>query len=748
MSPKEIIKRDGNSVPFDQKKILEASYKAFLQTGEGDKGDAEKIAKAVFSELLAIEIDKGKDYKPTVEEIQDLVEKHLIYKGFAHTAKAYILYRKERSDLRKEGLDVSPEVRKRVEDNKKYFKNQLSEFVYYRTYSKWNDALGRRETWDETVDRFMNFMKDNLKDKLKPSEYDEVRDGILNQEVVPSMRLVWAAGPAAAKTNVAAYNCSYVAPTKLKDFGEMMYILMCGAGLGFSAESNVTQSLPQIKKQTGKQLKTHVVEDSKEGWADAFVLGLETWFDGKDIAFDYSKVRPNGARLKTMGGRASGPEPLISLMKFAKSKILSRQGKRLTNLDVHDISCKIGEIVVAGGVRRSALISLTDLDDLEMRNAKSGQFYLHEPQRSMANISAVYNQKPSSVEFLDEWISLMKSGSGERGIWNRGSLEKQLTKRRWDKFKDHLDNSGVNPCGEIILRSREFCNLTSIVVRKTDTKETLLKKIRLATILGTYQATLTNFGYLQKEWKKNCEEEALLGVSFTGYFDNPLIRKASTLSMLRDSAVSINKKYAKRFGINQATAVTSVKPSGNSSQLLDTASGMHPRFAEYYVRRVRISASDPLFRMLKDQGVPSYPEVGQEVGTATTYVLEFPVKSPEGAILNKDVSAIDLLEHWKLIKENYTEHNPSATIYVEEDEWIDVAKWVYQNWDIIAGLTFLPKSDNIYRLAPYEEITKQEYLELVEKVKNVDFAKLALYEKTDKTEGSKEFACAAGGCEI
>jgi len=747
MSPKRIIKRDGSIVDFNQEKIVEAAYKAFLQTGEGDRKDAEKIAKAVVSELLAIEIDKGKDYKPTVEEIQDLVEKHLIYKGFAHTAKEFILYRKERSDLRKQGKAVPVEVREKVEESRKYFKNPLAEFVYYRTYSKWRDDLGRRETWVETIDRFMDFMKYNLGDKLKPSEYKEIYEGILNQEVVPSMRLVWSAGKAAKKTNVAAYNCSYVAPTKLKDFGEMMYILMCGAGLGFSAESHVVQSLPQIKKQTGKRLKTHVVDDSKEGWADAFVLGLETWFDGKDIAFDYSKLRPRGARLKTMGGRSSGPEPLIALMKFTKKKILNRQGKRLTNLDVNDIACKIGEIVVAGGVRRSALISLTDLDDVELRNAKSGQFYLHEPQRSMANISAVYTEKPSTAEFLDEWIALMKSGSGERGIWNRGSLEKQLTKRRWEKFKDDLDFSGVNPCGEIILKSRQFCNLTSIVVRKNDTKESLLRKIRLASILGTYQASLTNFGYLQKEWKKNCEDEALLGVSFTGYFDNTIIRKASTLQALRDEAIKVNKKYAKRIGINPATAVTSVKPSGNSSQLLDTASGMHPRFAEYYVRRVRISSTDPLFAMLKDQGVPYHPEVGQEVNSATTFVLEFPVKAPDGAIVNKDVSAIDMLNEWKRIKENYTEHNPSATIYVEEDEWIDVAKWVYENWDIIAGLTFLPKSDNVYRLAPYEEITKKEYEELKEKVKNIDFAKLVLYEKDDNTEGAKEFACAGGGCE-
>lgn len=748
MSPKKISKRDGSIVSYDISKIEAAALKAFTQTGEGSAKEATEIARSVNSELLAIEMDKGKQYIPSVEEIQDLVEKHLIYKGYALTAKSYILFRKERADLREQGLSVPEEFRNLVEESKQYFKNPLSEFVYYRSYSRWNEELGRRETWKETIDRFMGFMSKSLKDKLSDDEYKEIRDAMLNQEIIPSMRLLWSSGVAAEKTNVAAYNCSYVAPTKLRDFGEIMYILMCGAGLGFSCESHVVQSLPQIKKQTGKKLKTHVVDDSKEGWADAFVLGLETWFSGNDIDFDYSKVRPQGSRLKVMGGRASGPEPLIALMDFAKQKILGKQGRRLSNLDVNDMACKIGEIVVAGGVRRSALISLSDLDDREVQNAKSGQFYLHSPHRSMANISAVYNEKPSAAEFLDEWISLIKSGSGERGIWNRGSLKHQLNSRRWKGFEPYLDSSGVNPCGEIILRSRQFCNLSGIVVRENDTLPNLLRKIRLAAIVGTYQATLTNFGYLQKEWKQNCEEEALLGVSFTGYFDNKIIRKASTLSKLRDEAVSVNKKYAKRFNIAQATAVTAVKPSGNSSQLLDTSSGMHPRYSEYYVRRVRISATDPLFTMLKDQGVPYHPEVGQSIGTANVYVLEFPIKSPDGAIVNKDVSALELLSEWKKIKENYTEHNPSATIYVGDNEWIDVGKWVYENWDVVGGLTFLPRNDHIYRLAPYEEITKEQYELLLDKVKNIDFAKLPLYEKSDKTEGAKEVACVSGACEL
>lgn len=742
-----IKKRDGRIVDFDVERIIVAIFKAMLQTGEGTHDNAEKIAKSVVADLEKRH-QKEKKYIPSVEEVQDVVEKQLILKNFAATAKAYILYRKEHADLRAKNLGVPEDLRESAHESKKYFKNSLAEFVYFRTYSRWIEEKGRRETWVETVQRFMDFMKENLKNTLSEKEYKEIHLGILNQEIIPSMRLLWAAGSAARKTSVAAYNCSFIAPTQFQDYGEIMYLLMCGAGVGFSVEAKTVDQFPAIIPQTGKVLKAHIVEDSKEGWANAFVLGVKTWYDGKDITFDYSKLRPHGARLKTMGGKSSGPGPLISLMEFTREKILAKQGKKLSTLDVHDIICKIGEISVAGGVRRSALISLSDLSDELMRNAKSGQFFLKEPQRSMANNSAIYDEKPTAAEFLTEWLSLVSSGTGERGIFNRGGLKTQLPGRRWKVFEKHAPTSGTNPCGEIILRSKQFCNLTSIVIRPEDTQESLLNKVRLTTILGTYQATLLNFPYLSPDWRKNCEEESLLGVSLTGYWDNKIVRRAEILRKMRDTAVEVNKKYAKLFNINPSTCVTCVKPSGNSSLLVDTSSGMHPRYSKYYIRRVRVSSSDSLLKMLKDQGVPCYPEVGQSLDSATTFVLEFPIKSPDGGLFKDDISGIELLEQWKLLKENFTEHNPSATIYVGENEWIEVAHWVYKNWDKVGGLSFLPRSNHVYQLAPYEEIDKKTYEELSQKVANIDFSKLILYEREDDTEGAKEYACSSGACEL
>ncbi|KKP88659.1 MAG: Ribonucleoside-triphosphate reductase [Candidatus Nomurabacteria bacterium GW2011_GWA2_35_80] len=445
----------------------------------------------------------------------------------------------------------------------------------------------------------------------------------------------------------------------------------------------------------------------------------KTWADGYDIDFDFSKIRPSGSRLKVAGGRASGPQPLIDLINFAKKKILSRQAKRLTNLDLHDIICQIGLIVVAGGVRRSALISLSDIDDESMRKSKQGQFWIDNGQRSMANNSAVYSQKPGASEFLNEWIELIKSGTGERGIFNRGGLMTQLPKRRIDNWEKAgiIDDQNVivglpgsNPCGEITLQSKQFCNLTSIVVRPGDNAEDLKRKVRLSTILGTYQATLTNFGYLSKEWKENW--------------------------------------YAKKFGINYSTCITTIKPHGNSGQLLYVGSGMHPWYAKYYIRRVRISTNDPLYQLIKDQGVPFKAEVGYSTANSTVAVVEFPIKAPEGAVTRDQVSAIDLLNEWKKLKINYIEHNPSVTIYVGNDEWIKVANFIYENWDIVGGLSFLPRSEHVYQLAPYEEISKEEYEKRVKEIKHIDFSKLIYYEQEDNTMGAKEFACVSGVCSI
>ena len=754
----EIRNREGVATPFELEKIIDAVLKAFTATAEGAEKDARNVADKVFHKLLHVkEENTDKKFIPTVELVQDLVEAELMDLGYHATAKSYILYRSKRAELRKEVGTIPTENKKVFEESSSYFKGSYEEFIFYRTYSKWQDDLGRRETWVETIDRFMAYMKENLGKKLSPKDFDEVREGILKQDVCPSMRLLWSAGEACKKTNVWAYNCSFVAPTGWQDFGEIMYILMCGAGLGFSVESETVQKFPQIRRQTGKKLAKHVVLDSKEGWADAFVLACKTWADGYDIDFDFSNVRPAGSRLKVAGGRASGPQPLIDVMNFTKTKILARQAKRLSNVDIHDIICQIGLIVVAGGVRRSALISLSDIDDEAMRKSKQGQFWIDNGQRSMANNSAVYNQKPTASEFLNEWIELIKSGTGERGIFNRGGLLTQLPKRRIDNWKKAgiIDDQNVivglpgsNPCGEITLRSKQFCNLTSIVVRPKDSVEDLKRKVRLSTILGTYQATLTHFGYLSKEWQENCEAEALLGVSITGYYDNKTIRNEKVLNELREEAIKTNKDYAKKFGINHSTCITTIKPHGNSGQLLYVGSGMHPWYGKYFIRRVRIATNDSLFELMKDQGVPFKPEVGYSTANSTVAVLEFPIKAPEGAITRNEVSAIDLLEEWKRLKVNYIEHNPSVTIYVGSDEWIKVANFVYENWDIVGGLSFLPRSEHVYQLAPYEEITKEEYEKRMKEIKHIDFSKLMYYEQEDNTVGAKEFACVSGVCSI
>lgn len=744
---KSVQKRDGVIVPFDIEKVVNAINKAMLASNEGSLKEAEMVANRVVMELVKI-TKRHKNFIPTVEGVQNTVEQELMLADYVKTSKNYILYREERARLRAHSIVVPERVKKLADESKKYFRNPLSEFVYYRSYAKWIEEEGRRETWIETIDRYIGFMKKNLGNKLKEAEYKEIREAILKQEAMPSMRLLQFAGPAAEKTNVCAYNCSFIAPSRFEDFGEIIYISMCGTGVGFSVESKNIQALPQIKNQTGKKIPTFVVPDTKEGWADAFVLGMKTWFNGEDINFDFSQLRPAGARLKIMGGKSSGPKPLIDLLGFTRERILKRQGRHLRNIDAHDIICKIGECVVSGGVRRSALISLSDLDDQDMRDAKNGQFWLNEGQRMLANNSAVYNTKPTETEFLKEWIALMESGSGERGIFNRGALTTSLPKRRLEVSKNYIGEMGTNPCGEIILRSRQFCNLSEVVARSEDTEETLMKKIRIATILGTYQSTLTKFGYLSKEWKDNCEAERLLGVSVTGQWDSTVARNGEMLKKLRNESIRVNKIYAKRFGVNESTCITCVKPSGTVSQTVDCASGMHPRHAPYYIRRVRISATDSLFKMMKDQGVPYYPEVGQSIDSANTFVLEFPMKAPDGAICKDDISAIDQLEHWKVVKVNFTEHNPSVTVSVGENEWIKVAHWLYQNWEIVGGLSFLPRSNHVYQLAPYEAIDEKTYKALTSKMPDFDFSKIVTYELRDETEVKKELACVAGVCDI
>ena len=752
----QIQKRDGRVVEFGFQKIVDAIRKSMLASGEGSGDEAQMVAHKVAAEMMRI-AKLYKNFLPTVEGCQDEVERQLILSGYASTAKAYILYRAEHSKLRKEVGEVPEHVRKLAEESKKYFKNNpLGEFVYLRTYARWLEGEQRRETWIETVDRYVDFMKENLGDKLTKKEYAEVREAILKQEVMPSMRAMQFSGAPARKCNTCFYNCSFTAPVKLEDFAEIMYLSMQGTGVGFAVESQNIEQLPQIQKQTGEKLPLHAVVDSKEGWCDALTLGLTTWYAGKDVEFDYAMIRPAGSRLKTMGGKASGPEPLRSLLTFARERILKRQGRRLRTIDAHDIICKIGECVVAGGVRRSAMISLSDLDDVELRDAKKGQFYLTDGHRAMANNSAVYEVKPTNAELMDEWVALMKSGSGERGIFNRGALEKTMPKRRF-KFlekknagamKGYIGQVGTNPCGEIILQSKQFCNLSEVIARHEDTEKTLMRKARLAALLGTYQSTLTNFRYISEDWRKNCEDERLLGVSITGQWDSPAVRDPKVMRKMRELTIKTNQTYAKRFGVNPSNSITCVKPSGTVSQTFDCSSGLHPRHSQYYIRRIRITATDSLYKMVRDQGIPHHPEVGQAAGEANTYVLEFPVQAPKGSIFKNDLSAIEQLEYWKMVKLNWTEHNPSATVSVGEEEWVAVVAWLYENWDIIGGLSFLPRESHVYRLAPYEAIDKKRYEQLAQNFPQIDYSKLYIYEKTDETEQAKELACAGGTCEI
>lgn len=620
------------------------------------------------------------------------------------------------------------------------FPNPLAELTYYRTYSRWSDHLGRRESWPETVKRYMDFMRSIVETRLTVDEYRNIEASILHFEVMPSMRLLWSAGTAAATNSIAAYNCSYLAPTRPQDLSEIMMCLMCGTGVGFSCEKKIIAGWPLVVPQTGRCLPIHTIGDSREGWATSLSLGITSWFQGEDLVFDYSNIRPKGDRIKTMGGRTSGPAPLQELLDFVRSKILKRQGTHLETLDAYDIICKIGHAISLGGVRRSALISLSDLDDFKMRDAKRGLFYEAHPYRTMANNSAVYTERPTYPLFFEEWNALATAGTGERGIFNRGSILSQAPLRR----RPFLESPwiGTNPCGEIVLRSKQMCNLSEVVARAWDTRESLLKKIRCATILGTYQSLLTQFPYLSRQWKDQCDEERLLGVSISGIWDSKITRDPKTLGILKECAIATNREYAARFLIPASTAVTCIKPSGTVSQLVDCASGMHARFAHYYLRRVRFSATDPLFLLLRDQGLPVSTD------DAHTPVLEFPIKAPAGAVVSRDLNAHTQLEHWLMIKKCFTEHNPSVTISVAKDEWNEVAQWLFGHWEDVGGLSFLPREATVYRLAPFEEITQEEYRRRCAAMPSIDFSLLTNYENDDQTLGAREYSCVGNACEF
>ena len=626
------------------------------------------------------------------------------------------------------------------------------QFIHLSRYSRylWNE--GRRENWEETIGRFFDFFETHLKDQ---HNYDikkiraEMEDAVLSQKIMPSMRCVMTAGEALKRENIAAYNCSYVAINSPRSFDEILYILMNGTGVGFSVETKDVEQLPVVNEDFHPSDTTIIVADSKLGWAKAFKELIGMLYVGQIPRWDVSKVRAAGAPLKTFGGRASGPEPLDALFKFCVDIFKKAAGRRLNTLEAHDIVCKIADIVVVGGVRRSALISLSDLSDDRMRVAKSGQWWMDQSQRALANNSAVYKEKPDMGLFMEEWKSLYESKSGERGIFNRASAKATVVKhgRRNPDF-----DFGTNPCSEIILRDKEFCNLSEVVVRATDSMADLKAKVRLATILGTWQSTLTNFRYLSSSWKKNCEEERLLGVSMTGIMDNDLTNGktaglAARLEELRQVAVETNKKFALEIGIPQSAAITCVKPSGTVSQLTDAASGIHARHNPYYIRTVRADKKDPLAQMMIDAGVPVEDCV---MRPNNVYVFSFPMKAPENAVFRTDMTAIEQLELWVTYQDHWCEHKPSVTISVKEHEWLDVGAWVYSRFDKMSGVSFLPFSEHVYKQAPYQDCTKEEYEAAAAKMPvSIDWAKLKDYEKTDTTTGAQELACsAAGGCEI
>ncbi len=627
----------------------------------------------------------------------------------------------------------------------------FQEYIYTSRYARWLPKEGRREAWPETVKRYFDFfdehLKENSKGKLTRAERQELSNAVLNLEVMPSMRCMMVAGEALKRENIAGYNCSYIAIDTVRAFDEILYVLMNGTGVGFSVERQYVAQLPVLADEFYKTETTIVVADSKLGWAKALKELLTLLWSGQIPTWDMSRLRPAGAPLKTFGGRASGPGPLEDLFRFSVRLLSNARGRRLSSLECHDLVCKVAEVVVVGGVRRAALLSLSNLSDDKMRNAKHGRWWDTDPQRALSNNSAAYTEKPDIGIFMAEWLALYDSKSGERGIFSRIACQEQAAK---NERRDWEYDFGTNPCSEIILRSRQFCNLSEVVIKAGDTMAILGEKVRLATILGTMQATLLNFKYINSTWRKNCEEESLLGVSLTGIMDNELtngqragLRKR--LGALKQIAIETNAIWAKKFGINPAAAITCVKPSGTVSQLVDSSSGIHARHARYYIRTVRADAIDPISRLMMDLKFPSEPDVVQP----NNQVFSFPVKAPEGAIFREDYGAIAQLEHWLTYQREWCEHKPSCTISVREDEWLAVGSWVFEHFDEMSGVSFLPLVDHVYQQAPYTDCTKAEYDAAVKKMpKNVDWSKLAGYETKDETIGAQTLACSASGCEI
>ena len=624
-----------------------------------------------------------------------------------------------------------------------YLPTQLQEYVHKSRYARWDEAQARRETWPETVKRYIEYF--NNKFPNYPAK--ELQTAIEKLDVMPSMRALMTAGPALERDPMAGFNCSFVAIDDVRAFDEVLYILMCGTGVGFSVERQYIANLPKVAETFVNTDITIVVRDSKGGWSNAFRELLALLYSGSIPKWDTSAVRPAGAKLKTFGGRASGPKPLEDLFRFAVNMFLKAAGRRLTSVECHDLVCKIADIVVVGGVRRSALISLSNPSDDRMRHAKSGQWWIDNPQRALANNSAAYTERPDMEVFMKEWLALVESKSGERGIFNRtASHKKAIESGRRDPSKI----AGTNPCAEISLRSAGLCNLTEVVIRHEDGLHDLLNKIELATILGTYQSMLTDFRYIRNIWKENQEEERLLGVSLTGIMDHPVLSQTSDIAIhwlkeMKQKAIEANKEWAEKLGINPAAAITTVKPSGTVSQLVDSASGIHPRYSDYYIRTVRADKKDPLAKLMRIQGFPVEDCV---MKPDTTDVFAFPVKSPDHCITRNERSAIEQLNHYLMFQTYWSEHNVSITVYVKDHEWLGVGDWVYQNFDKLSGVSFLPHSDHSYQQAPYTECSKEEHEALKAKMPEFNWDELALFEQDDATVNTKELACTSGQCEL
>ena len=634
-----------------------------------------------------------------------------------------------------------------------FLPTEYQSFIHMSRYSRWKPEEGRRETWSETVQRLIDFFADhmdrNIGVKFENSTWDRIEDAILTTSVMPSMRALMTAGEALRRENIAGYNCSYVPIDSPRSFGEVLYILMNGTGVGFSVERQYVDKLPTIPDREFEHTDDVIsVADSKEGWARAFRDLISYLYTNRIPKINVNRIRPAGQRLKTFGGRASGPQPLVNLFDFTIEKFRGAKGRKLNAMECHDVVCKTGEVVVVGGVRRSALISLSNLSDQRLRMAKSGAWWDTNPERALANNSVAYTEKPDAGIFMKEWLSLYESKSGERGIFNRVSAQE---KARQNGRRNADWDFGTNPCSEIILRPNQFCNLTEVVVRPTDSMATLLDKVEHATILGTIQATLTNFGYLRKRWQDNTEEERLLGVSLTGIMDSTLLNKNDSklvdrLNKLREKAVAVNKEWSSTLGIPQSTAITCVKPSGTVSQLVDSASGIHARHNPYYIRTVRGDNKDPLTEFMKSQGIPNEPDVMKPEHTT---VFSFPMKTAKDAVFRTSMSAIEQLEMWKTYAVHWCEHKPSVTISVKEQEWVNVGNWCWDNFDYLSGVSFLPFSDHTYKQAPYQDIDEEQYKKLhSEMPRNIDWGKLQEFEKEDNTKGTQELACTAGVCEL